>query len=118
MTMKTRRANTFRFAAGGLAALLIFVSAAYAGPPLICHQIEIGDAKSLPWASHDWNLSAGDSYDTKNLVRDSLAILDSCTPVLVRMETLRPATLYARKDPQAANQLLTKLYTRATSARV
>ena len=116
MTMKIRSANTFRFAAGGLAALLIFVSAAYAGPPLICHQIEIGDAKSLPWASHDWNLSAGDSYDTKNLVRDTLAILDSSTPVLVRMETLRRATLYARKDPQAAKELLTKLYARATAA--
>ena len=32
------------------------------------------------------------------------------------METLRRATLYARKDPQAAKELLTKLYTRATAA--
>ncbi len=98
------------------AALFLLVSAAYAGPPLICHQIEIGNAKSLPWVSHDWNLSGGENYDTRNLVRDTLAILDSNAPVLVRMETLRRATLYARRDPQAAKELLTKLYTRATAA--
>jgi hypothetical protein len=32
------------------------------------------------------------------------------------METLRRATLYARNDPRAAKELLTKLYQRATSA--
>lgn len=116
MKTNSQNASTFRFAAGVFAALFIFVSAAHAGPPLICHQIEIGNAKSLPCTSHDWNLSPGDSYDTENLVRDTLGILDSNTPVLVRMETLRRATLYARKDPQAAKELLTKLYTRATAA--
>ena len=34
----------------------------------------------------------------KNLTRDTLAILDSNTPVLVRMETLRRATIYARQN--------------------
>jgi hypothetical protein len=116
MNINIQSASSFRFVAAILAAILIFVSTAHAGPPLICHQIEIGNAKSLPWASHDWNLSGSDTYDTKNPVRDTLAILDSNTPVLVRMETLRRATLYARKDPQAAKELLTKLYTRATAA--
>src|SRR5262249_48957921 len=51
----------------------------------------------------------------KNLVHDTLAILDGGAPVIVRMETLRRATLYARKDPQAAKELLTKLYQRATA---
>jgi len=87
-----------------------------AGPPLICHTIEIGDAKSLPWISHSWNLSGGESYDTKNLVHDTLEILNPQTPVLVRMETLRRATLYARRDPVAAKELLAKLYARAVSA--
>src|SRR5260370_29966433 len=32
------------------------------------------------------------------------------------METLRRATLYARKDPLAAKELLARLYARATSA--
>jgi hypothetical protein len=99
-----------------LTALLCFAFVAQAGPPLICHTIEIGQAKSLPWASHSWNLSGGENYDTKNLVRDTLAILGPETPVLVRMETLRRATLYARKDPLAAKELLVKMHLRATSA--
>ncbi len=96
--------------------MLSFASIAEAGPPLICHAIEIGQAKSLPWISHSWNLSGGENYDTKNLVKDTLDILTPDTPVLVRMETLRRATLYARKDPVAAKELLARLHARATSA--
>jgi hypothetical protein len=96
--------------------MLSFASIAQAGPPLICHGIEIGQAKSLPWISHSWNLSGGENYDTKNLVKDTLEILKPDTPVLVRMETLRRATLYARKDPVAAKELLARLHARATSA--
>ena len=96
--------------------MLSFAVIAQAGPPLICHTIEIGQAKSLPWISHNWNLSGGENYDTKNLARDTLEILAPDTPVLVRMETLRRATLYARKDPIAAKELLARLHARATSA--
>jgi len=99
-----------------LATLLCLATLAEAGPPLICHSVEIGPARSLPWISHDWNLSGGETYDTKNLVRDTLEILAPDTPVLVRMETLRRATLYARKDPLAAKELLARLHARATSA--
>jgi len=99
-----------------LATLLCLATLAEAGPPLICHSVEIGPAKSLPWISHDWNLSGGETYDTKNLVRDTLEILAPDTPVLVRMETLRRATLYARKDPLVAKELLARLHARATSA--
>jgi hypothetical protein len=105
-----------RFGIALVAALLCFAVVAQAGPPLICHTIEIGHAKSLPWISHNWNLSGGETYDTKNLVRDTLEILAPDTPVLVRMETLRRATLYARKDPIAAKELLTRLHARTTSA--
>lgn len=99
-----------------LAAMLGIAASAQAGPPLICHAISIGNAKSLPWTSDSWNLAAGQHYDLKNLVPDTLAILTPTTPVLVRMETLRRATLYARQDPQAAKELLTRLYARATSS--
>src|SRR6202008_3368010 len=105
-----------RFGIALVAAVLCFAVVAPAGPPLICHTIEIGQAKSLPWISHSWNLSGGENYDTKNLVHDTLETLSPDTPVLVRMETLRRATLYARKDPVAAKELLVKLYARATSA--
>jgi hypothetical protein len=109
------KASVIRITGTVCAAVILFAAAAYAGPPLICHQIEIGNAKSLPWVSHDWNLSGGENYDTKNLATDTVAILDSNAPVLVRMETLRRATLYARKDPQAAKDLLGKLTARANS---
>jgi hypothetical protein len=105
-----------RFAIGFVTALLWTTVVTHAGPPLICHAIDIGNAKSLPWISQSWNLSGGENYDTKNLVRDTLEILAPDTPVLVRMETLRRATLYARKDPVAAKELLARLHARATSA--
>ena len=109
--------GTVRFSLTTLtfAVLLCSASLAQAGPPLICHTFEIGNAKSLPWTSHSWNLSGGESYDTKNLVKDTLEILNPDTPVLVRMETLRRATLYARKDPVAAKELLARLHARATA---
>jgi hypothetical protein len=108
--------QSVRFAITFAVAALAFANPAQAGPPLICHTIEIGNVKSLPWISHNWNLSGGETYDTKNLVRDTLEILGPNTPVLVRMETLRRATLYARKDPVAAKELLVQLHARATSA--
>ena len=87
---------------------------AQAGPPLICHGIQIGQARSLPWTDTGW---AGDpNYDVRNLAPDTLALLTPETPVLVGMETLRRATIYARKDPHAARELLTRLYNRATSS--
>ena len=98
-----------------MAAVLVgFTTSAQAGPPLICHRIEIGDAKSLPWV--DWNQNGDAAYDLKNLTRDTLAILDSSAPVLVRMETLRRATLYARQDPRVAKELLTRLHMRAVNS--
>src|SRR6266849_270466 len=114
--MTLPKIRSTRFAIALSAAVLCFATTAQAGPPLICHTIEIGQAKSLPWISHDWNLSGGENYDTKNLVADTLDILAPETPVLVRMETLRRATLYARKDPLAAKELLARLHARATSA--
>jgi hypothetical protein len=114
--MTRRQTRSARFAIVLVAGLLSFATVAQAGPPLICHSIEIGQAKSLPWTSHSWNLSGGENYDTKNLVKDTLEILKPDTLVLVRMETLRRATLYARKDPVAAKELLARLHARATSA--
>ncbi|MGB7285096.1 MAG: hypothetical protein WBE13_22745 [Candidatus Acidiferrum sp.] len=114
--MKPLANLSYRYLAGISAALLFLATSAQAGPPLICHTIDIGPARSLPWINHGWNLSGSEHYDVKNLVPDTLAILDSGAPVLVRMETLRRATLYARRDPQIASELLTKLIARASTA--
>lgn len=115
--MKMARQNySSRFAFVLVIITLCIAPFALAGPPLICHAFEIGQAKSLPLASNSWNLSGAENYDTKNLAADTLEVLKPDTPVLVRMETLRRATLYARKDPLAAKALLAKLHARATSA--
>jgi hypothetical protein len=101
--------GNWRFAGTLLALLIAVAGVAFAGPPLICHTFEIGSAKSLPWISHDWNLTGTESYDTSKLASDTFAILAANPSVLVHMETLRRATLYARQDPAAAKELLMKL---------
>lgn len=107
--MKTYSLRKFLYTAVLLTLLAALAGVALAGPPLICHTFEIGAAKSLPWVSHDWNLSGGETYDTSKLASDTLAILAGNSSVLVHMETLRRATLYARKDPVAAKELLARL---------
>src|SRR5512138_1909486 len=94
--------------------LTCVVPAAMAGPPLLCHPFDIGNARSLPWqsAGTGWNAPRSD-YDTKRLVDDTLALLTDSTPVIVRMETLRRAALYGAKDNDAVRQLLGQLKTRA-----
>ncbi len=114
--MKSQFISVQRLGVALLLALFLFVGSALAGPPLICHSFDIGDAKSIPWISHDWNLTGTENYNTKNLAADTIAILDSDSVVLAHMETLRRATLYARKDPVAAKELLTKLVARADSS--
>jgi hypothetical protein len=109
------KSRIHHFIAAFLVTLFLFTTSALAGPPLICHAIDIGNAKSLPWVSHNWNLTGGESYDTKNLITDTLAILDSDPTVLVHMETLRRATLYAQSDPVVSRQLLLKLLGRANA---
>jgi hypothetical protein len=113
---KAHSKRSARYFTGLVAAFLIVATAAIAGPPLICHAFDIGQAKSLPWISPNWNLSGSENYDLKKLVPDTLAILDSKAPALVRMETLRRATLYARQDSQAARELLAKVVARSTEA--
>src|SRR5690242_4819778 len=114
--MTPTKIRPFRYFIAFATAILLFTSEAQAGPPLICHAFQIGKARSLPWISESWNLSGSENYDTKNLVKDTLEILTPDAPVLVRMETLRRATLYARKDPLAAKELLARLHARATAA--
>ncbi len=114
--MKSKPFTARAVAVALVLALFVLPGSLLAGPPLICHSFDIGDAQSLPWISHDWNLTGTESYNTTNLAADTISILDANSVVLVHMETLRRATLFARKDPVAAKQLLTKLIARANSA--
>jgi hypothetical protein len=114
--MHSKSTRFIRYTLGAIATFFVLTSAAVAGPPLICHPFDTGNAKSLPWISHDWNLTGSENYDTHNLASDTLAILNASQVPLIHMETLRRATLYARKDPVAAKQLLLQLVARAKSA--
>src|SRR5216683_1287133 len=110
--MKLRKVFSVKYFAAMAAALLFLAGTAIAGPPLICHAIDIGTAQSLQWTSSGWNLSGQETYDVSHLVPDTLALLAPSTPVLVRMETLRRATLYAQKRTAIAMELLMRLEAR------
>jgi len=97
----------------GFAALFTLAQIAKSGPPLICHALNIGGAKSLPWSNDVWSLSGKTDYDLSRLVADTLELLAPSTPAIVRMETIRRATLYAQKDQRIAKELLLKLRSRA-----
>jgi hypothetical protein len=78
----------------GLLVIPFIAAPAHAGTPLICHPYLIGAARSLPGSDGDWK-GVNPSYDRTHLVRDTLALLNADTPIIVRMETLRRAAIYA-----------------------
>jgi len=100
-----------------LAALAIAVPA-LAGPPLLCHPFEIGSAKSLPWVGEkSWD-EGQPGYKLDRLVADTEALLTPSTPVIVRMETLRRAALYASTDARVASDLIKRFITRAEASEI
>ncbi len=90
-----------------LAAVVGFASTALAGPPLICHPFTTGTGVPLlPWGEgNQWHLPQP-GYDRANLVADTLKLLSVDAPILVRMENMRRATIYADESPSMAAELL------------
>jgi hypothetical protein len=113
--MKRQISNSVKMLLTMLTAIVIFAAPAFAGPPLVCHPINIGLAQSLPWTSTTWNLSGDEGYDVSHLVADTSALLGPGTPVLVRMETIRRAALYSQNSPAISKLLLSALASRATN---
>jgi hypothetical protein len=95
--------------------LLAIGVVARAGPPAICWKVDIGDAKSLPWATDD-SFAKDEGYDGRRAVADTLALLDAKMPVIVRMETLRRATVYLDDLPASRDALLRALNARVLDA--
>lgn len=94
------------------AVLVLLCATADAGPPLICHPLETGSAKLLPWgAGRGWN-TPGRSYDVGRLARDTLELLSNDAPLLARMENMRRATIYAAGRPETGAALLEALLAR------
>src|SRR5437667_464617 len=124
--MKRSRVVFLGIGSALLVTLLGIPQTTQAGPPLICHPLDIGGAKSLPWiggdrpSGADWR-GVDPNYNLGQLVVDTLALLTPDTPVLVRMETMRRATVYAVwamrdrkvgysvKDDVVARRLLSEL---------
>ena len=108
--MKTKTCSLLAIGAALLAGNL------WAGPPLICQEVAIGSAKSLPWKSGpNWN-GADSAYKLANLSRDTLALLTPAAPVNLRMETLRRAAIYAASEPIRAEELTARLLARTLDA--
>jgi hypothetical protein len=85
------------FAAILLVAVVVFPPKdTLAGPPLVCDPLEIGNAKSLPTGNEPFGYEP--KYDRTRLVEETLDLLTAEMPVIVRMETLRRATLYASRN--------------------
>jgi len=111
-TLNSAVART-RQALVALVAVVVFATPALAGPPLICHPFLTDGGKLIAWGSgNGWN-SPDRSYDIKNLIADTTAVVTADSPVLTRMENLRRASIYAMKDPQVANALLKVFMDRA-----
>lgn len=109
----TNRSITSGRAAITLLVALGVATPALAGPPLLCHPFDIGTARSLPWDGADGWQDGRAGYNVANLVADTEALLTRSTPILVRMETLRRAAIYAGQDRQVAARLLARLTDRA-----
>jgi hypothetical protein len=89
---------------------------AVAGPPLICHSIDIGSHHSLPWLTTErWN-GSDPAYNVVRLIDDVLDILAPDATVQVRMETLRRAAIYSAREEGLSDRLTVRLVARAMDA--
>jgi hypothetical protein len=108
---------TLRRAVGAALTIgLALASPAIAGPPLLCHPFDIGNARSLPWDGTKAFWQGRADYDVANLVSDTDALLTPSTPVIVRMETLRRAAFYASRDDRVLAELYGRISDRARMA--
>jgi hypothetical protein len=112
-----RNRTRLLFASAFVVVLLAGVRPAFAGPPLLCHPFDIGSAPSLPWSgASSWFDGKGD-YRLSNLVADTEALLGPSTPVIVRMETLRRASIYASRDPRIAAALVDRFAAKSEASK-
>ena len=76
--------------------------ASFFGPPLLCQQLDIGSARSLPWGDGD----PLPGYDRSKLAADVGELLKTERDLVVRTETLRRAVWYVHDDPARAWELV------------
>src|SRR5688572_12156425 len=93
---------------------LLAPASAVAGPPVLWHPLNIGTAASLPWGSSANWWSGKEGYDLRQLVLQTDILLKGSRPLIVRMETLRRAAVYASQDTMVARELFTRFRERVT----
>ena len=85
---------------------------------MTCHLFHIGNERSLPWdTGAGWDSKLA-SYDTSRLVEQTLELLTPNTPVIVRMETLRRAVIYASGKPELTLEMASRLVERSKQTKV
>ena len=111
VTMLARALNA-HLAAATLLCVLAGPRPASAGEcrPL-CRTLDITGTRSLPWG-HEW-WARDTAFNLDRLVAEAEALLTPSTPVIVRMETIRRASIYASHDERVAEQLFSRLMERA-----
>jgi len=114
--MKRYRSLLVRF--GSVLGFVALAVPAFAGPPLLCHAYDIGGAKSLPWVGQTSWFEGSPDYKLDRLVADTETLLTPATPVVVRMETLRRAAIYASADAHVAAVLVKRLINRAEASEI
>ena len=97
------------------AAILFAARPALAGPPLLCFPFDIGHARTLPMGTDGWR-AVDPKYDVQHLIDDTIALLGADTPIIVRMETLRRATVYSALYPKTGYALLDVIEKRAKTS--
>jgi hypothetical protein len=97
---------------GVVLAVVALAAPATAGPPLLCHPFDIGAAASLPWDGSRAFWQGRADYRVANLVSDTVSLMTPAMPVIVRMETLRRAAIYASADADLAARLYSTFETR------
>ncbi len=99
-----------------LIGFIVAVSSTFAGPPAICHPVEIGNAKSIPWGNNAFDKKRG--YSKSDVIDDTIEVLNFSDSALVHMETLRRATLYLDRSTQQATTLQAALMARALDSEI
>jgi hypothetical protein len=97
----------------GIAAVSLLLGLTFDARPLeagrataLIFPFDIADAPSLPWSGGA--CCGRPDYDVTRLVSDTEALLIPTTPIVVRLETLRRAVIYASSDRRLAAELLTR----------
>ncbi len=98
----------------GVAVLLGGMSQVWAGPPAVCHPIQIGDSQSLPFGKDAFAKIS--KFPLHQVAPSTLKILAGSDDTLLHMETIRRAVIYLQQDRKMGQDFLAMLQKHAAGA--